>query len=129
MYNRRPTDHGSGGFTLIELLISMVIISVLVGLAIPQMGSTRERSYRATMKHDLKNLATAEEAYFTDHQTYAPSISQLMSGFRLSQHVAVVIDSSTATGWGATATHALTSSTCSIVVSQGAAAAGAPSCP
>ena len=59
------------GFTLIELLIVLVIIGLLATIAIPKFGNTKEKAYIASMKSDLRNLVTAEEAYFADSTAYS----------------------------------------------------------
>ena len=115
------------GFTLIELLIVIVIVGILVAIAIPQFHYTRARAFIATMKHDLKNLSTAQEAYFVDHQVYSSGLGGLTAGLKISTDVTLSVDSATATGWGATADHGRTSATCSIAVSQ--SAKGTPACP
>jgi prepilin-type N-terminal cleavage/methylation domain-containing protein len=58
------------GFTLIELLIVVVIIGILAAIAIPQFAATKEKAFDAAAKSDLRNLMTAEEAYFSDYQAY-----------------------------------------------------------
>src|SRR5262245_61367198 len=59
------------GFTLIELLIVVVIIGILAAIAIPKFQATKGKAYYAGMRSDLRNLATAEEAYFYDHAAYS----------------------------------------------------------
>jgi prepilin-type N-terminal cleavage/methylation domain-containing protein len=63
------------GFTLIELLIVVVIIGILAMIAIPKFANTKEKAYIASMKSDLRNLVTAEEAYFADSLKYGTNVA------------------------------------------------------
>ena len=73
------------GFTLIELLIVVVIIGILAAIAIPKFAATKDKAKLASVKTDLRNAMTAEEAYFSDYSTYG-SFAQLQtaSNFSLS---------------------------------------------
>jgi len=59
------------GFTLIELMIVIAIIGILAAIAIPQFSAYRARSYNAAAMSDVRNLMTAQEAYFVDFDKYA----------------------------------------------------------
>lgn len=91
------------GFTLIELLIVVVIIGILAAIAVPKFAATKGRAYAASMKGDLRNLATAEEAYFFQWQTY--STDTLALNFRTTNGTRLQITGATAGGWAAVATH------------------------
>lgn len=58
------------GFTLIELLVVVTIIGILASIAIPIFASYKRNAFDARAKTDLRNIATAEEAYFADNAIY-----------------------------------------------------------
>ena len=93
------------GFTLIELLIVVVIIGILASIAIPKFANTKGKARLAAIKSDLKNLATAQEAYMFDNGVYADAIGKL--NFATSGGVTVSISEATAGGWSGKSTHPL----------------------
>lgn len=110
------------GFTLIELLIVVVIIGILAVIAIPKFVNSKEKAYVAQMKSDLRNLATAEEAFFYD-STYYTSGLVALNNFNTSTGVTITVNEATPMGWSATASHALIPRQC-YLFSGGAAPVG-----
>jgi type IV pilus assembly protein PilA len=93
------------GFTLIELLIVVVIIGVLAAIAIPKFQNTKGKANAAALRSDLRNLATAEEAYYYEHGSYSSSIAAL--NVNLTNGVVVTFGVANAAGWSAKVTHPL----------------------
>ena len=123
------------GFTLIELLIVVVIIGILAAIAIPKFAATKDKAKLASVKTDVRNLMTAEEAYFSDYATYG-TFAQLQgaSNFSVSSGngtpaVTAVASGYTATITNSTITSAITS--CTVQVGAGAASTldGVITCP
>jgi type IV pilus assembly protein PilA len=122
------------GFTLIELLIVVVIIGILAAIAIPKFAATKDKAKLASVKTDVRNVETAEEAYFSDYATYG-SFSQLQtaSNFSLSSGNTMTITSAT-NGYTVGANNSSISSTitsCKVQVAAGASSTvdGKITCP
>jgi prepilin-type N-terminal cleavage/methylation domain-containing protein len=93
MKTLRNLRRDDSGFTLIEVLTVSAIIGILSSIAIPVLSSQTQKAQSATGATDLRNTATAMEAYFADHGVY-PSASDLAADGStpgVSNHTTVVI--------------------------------------
>jgi prepilin-type N-terminal cleavage/methylation domain-containing protein len=81
------------GFTLMELLVVVAIIGILTAIAIPQVASYRRRGIDSQIKADIRNVMTAQEAYFVDMRTYTSSLPDLSGtrGYRQSDNVKIAV--------------------------------------
>ena len=113
------------GFTLIELLIVVVIIGILAAIAIPKFSAVREKAFLASVKADLKNLATQQDVYHNTAYEFSTSLADI--GMVPSAGVTITINEASGSGWAATAAHeGLVSDHCGVYQGSAAAAGGDP---
>ncbi|MBM4188335.1 MAG: prepilin-type N-terminal cleavage/methylation domain-containing protein [Gemmatimonadetes bacterium] len=119
------TTKKTAGFTLIELLIVVVIIGILATIAIPKFAATKDKAKLSAIRSDIRNVMTAQEAYWADFGTYA-SLAQLQSAtnYTFSGANNAIIVSPTATGYTTTVSNSTIASgidECTVQVGAGAA--------
>src|SRR5256886_9119387 len=104
------------GFTLIELLIVVVIIGTRTAIQMRLFGDWSAEVCSAAMKSDLRNLVTAEEAYFADSVKYTAAYGAGGINFVQSTGNTTPAISTTADGWYANIKNVNTTKTCSIYI-------------
>jgi type IV pilus assembly protein PilA len=113
-----PTKEGTNVGILILLSIVgvfavVITLGILAAIAIPKFTNTVEKAYVASMKSDLRNLATAEEAYYASHQSYTKSLAAM--NFTPSASTTVVVTSvHGGEGWAAVARSPDTAISCRV---------------
>jgi prepilin-type N-terminal cleavage/methylation domain-containing protein len=106
------------GFTIVELLLVVIIIGILASIAIPRFSDSKDKSYVAQMKSDLRNLATYQEQYAGDNGGHyfagTATMATPLNGFHASQNVTIIVASAPGPppSWSAVATHALSGKVC-----------------
>lgn len=86
--------HTQRGFTLIELLITVMIISILVGVAVPLARNSLKRQREIELREDLRLMRTAIDKYKdmadrgfimtkVDTENYPETLQVLVDGVQL----------------------------------------------
>ena len=74
--------HRHRAFTLIELMIVIAIIAILSSILLPNFVRARSEGRLTGCKTNLRNIATALEAYATDNKhRYPPAVTALTPAF------------------------------------------------
>lgn len=70
---RRIRPSGERGLTLVEVLVVLAVIAVLVGLLIPVVGRSREKTRRVQCQTVLKQVYLVTTMYADDHDGRLPN--------------------------------------------------------
>ncbi|MDG2303282.1 MAG: hypothetical protein P8R42_01300 [Candidatus Binatia bacterium] len=80
---------GAAG-TLLELLVFVAIIGILAAIAISQFSAYRAQGFNARFSSDIRNMATAQEAYVAANAAYTSDVASL-TGFAQSPGVNLTV--------------------------------------
>ena len=67
-----PVANSKRGFTLVELLVTMGVISILAGIAVPSLMRIRERARVVNCQTSLRNLIAAIPMYAINNDGWLP---------------------------------------------------------
>ncbi len=73
---RNDRSHAKG-FTLIELMVTVLVVAILAGIALPTYKTQIRKSRRVDAKTALLDLAGREERYFNANNYYTNSFANL----------------------------------------------------
>jgi prepilin-type N-terminal cleavage/methylation domain-containing protein len=84
---RRGTRRPPRGYTLIELVVSLSILGILAGLAVPTFKTYTWRARRTEAIVGLGNIYRAQRAYFVEHHSYGDTFDEIGFGLEGGQRV------------------------------------------
>lgn len=74
---RRGAQSRAAAFTLIELLVVIAVLSILIGLIFPALGTARESSRRAKCLANLRGIGVGLAVYLNDSKGLLPLVRPL----------------------------------------------------
>ena len=92
------------GFTLIELMIVVAIIGIMAAIAIPNFISYMCKSKQTEAKTNLGAIATSQEAYAAETNTYSTSFTTIGFVTKGSPRYTYTIDTANSTAFRGIAT-------------------------
>ena len=95
-----------GGFTLVELMITLVIIGILIGVALPSYRQYVIRSNRVDATSALLRVAANQERFYLQNNTYSADLADVgfPGGATTEGHYTLAINNADAAGFEIQAT-------------------------
>lgn len=82
MFERmKKAKQAEGGFTLIELLVVIAILGILAGVVVISVRGITNRGQASACRIDKREIATAEEASFSQGFGYTDQPTLVTNGF------------------------------------------------
>lgn len=74
---RRTAKRTARGFTLLELIITLAILSIIVGMAVPVMRNNVKRQREVELRHNLREIRMALDKFHSQCQYFSDLESDL----------------------------------------------------
>lgn len=71
------TQEKQAGFTLVELMITIAILAILVGLAVPAYDRYTRNTNRAAAKSVMEKIHGLQEAFYINNKRYTNDLTEL----------------------------------------------------
>ncbi|WP_448572035.1 type IV pilin-like G/H family protein [Trichothermofontia sp.] len=82
----KPQRRYEAGFTLIELMVVILIVTILSAIAIPSFLNQANKAKQSEAKTHINTFVRAQQAYYLEQQTFAPSLELLVIGIPSQTH-------------------------------------------
>lgn len=96
------------GFTLIELMITIVVVAILVGIALPAFQGQLTRGKRTAAQAEMMDIASRQQQFLLADRAYATKPALEASGFSFDPDVANHYNYAITVGSGTSPTFTIT---------------------
>lgn len=96
------------GFTLIEMLVTVAIVAILAGVALPSYRQYIIRGNRSAAQAQMLDIANREEQFLLANRAYADKTTLTASGYALPSEVSSNYDYDVVPGTGAAPSYTIT---------------------
>lgn len=96
------------GFTLIELMISVAIIGIIIGIAVPSYQKHIIRTSRSDAQSQMMDIANLQEQFLLANRSYASKATLEVSSYKLPDKVSAKYTYSITLGTGSVPSYLIT---------------------